>query len=103
VEGFPPFVVARVGGDEFALCIGGDCSEEEAAMVADKMVQAIARPFLLQEGPADISASVGVALYPEDGVQLDDLLRHADDAMYAAKKGGKNSYRLYSELAEKPA
>ena len=55
------------------------------------------------EGPADVSASVGVALYPEDGVQLDDLLRHADDAMYAAKKGGKNSYRLYSELAEKPA
>jgi diguanylate cyclase (GGDEF)-like protein/hemerythrin-like metal-binding protein len=96
-------VVARVGGDEFAFLLGGDCGHEDAKLVAEKIVKAIARPFLLEERPADLSASVGVALYPEDGVQLDDLLRHADDAMYTAKKGGKNSYRLYSELAEKPA
>ena len=90
-------VVARVGGDEFALLLSGDCGREDAKLVAQKIVNAIARPFLLEEGPADVGASVGIALFPEDAQKLDDLVRQADDAMYSAKKGGKNSYRLHSE------
>jgi diguanylate cyclase (GGDEF)-like protein len=89
--------VARVGGDEFALLLSGDCGREDAKLVAQKIVNAIARPFLLEEGPADVGASVGIALFPEDAQKLDDLVRQADDAMYSAKKGGKNSYRLHSE------
>ena len=87
-------VVARVGGDEFTIYLGGNCPRDGACKIAEKVVAAIAQPFDLDGHQAQVGASVGIALYPTDSVNLDELVRQADEAMYVAKKSGKNSYRL---------
>jgi len=82
--------VARMGGDEFAIALSGVSDAEQAEKMAAEVVKILARPFQLQEGPATVTASVGLALYPQDADTLDALIRRADMAMYAAKRGGKN-------------
>ena len=88
-------VVARIGGDEFVIHIGGNCNKNKAELVASKIVESLSSPFNLDEGTANVGASVGIALYPKDGKDAETLLKNSDAAMYAAKKSGKNSYRLY--------
>ncbi len=81
--------VARLGGDEFAIILESTRSAAHSMLVAKKLVESIERPFRLQAGDAKISASVGVAIYPEHGDTADTLLQHADRAMYRAKRDGK--------------
>ena len=86
--------VARLGGDEFAVIlpmIGGRAEVEE---VARRVVAALAQPFALAGGEARISASVGVAIYPEHGADLEHIRASADAALYAVKAAGRNGYRL---------
>jgi diguanylate cyclase (GGDEF)-like protein len=92
-------VVARLGGDEFALVLSelsrDDNMSLDAAAVAERVVDAMAQPFYLEGQQLFVSASVGIASYPEDGADADALLKSADTAMYGAKKNGRNNYQFY--------
>ena len=82
--------IARLGGDEFTVLLPGITAPESAGVLADKLVQAMARPFVVEGDERFLSASVGIALYPHDGTSADALLRNADTAMYRAKATGRN-------------
>ncbi len=89
-------LVARLGGDEFVVLIEELRDAGQAAAVARKVLSEIARPCTLPDGvPAQVSASVGVSILPDDADDARDLMRHADAAMYLAKQEGKNCYRLF--------
>lgn len=86
--------VARLGGDEFAVILPKISSHDEVEEVARRIVNMLSRPFNLSAGEAHVSASVGVAIYPENGQSLAELVASADAALYAAKEGGRNTYRM---------
>lgn len=88
--------VARYGGDEFVLILESYHSEESIVSTLERIHQTIARPFALVGHSLQVSCSIGVALYPAHGLDLDTLLRSADAAMYEAKGARKGSYRFYS-------
>ncbi len=85
-------MVSRIGGDEFAFILRNLGSINDCQGILDRLLQEIAAPINLGGQDCRVSASVGVALYPYDGISSDDLLVYADLAMYRAKKGGKNRY-----------
>ena len=87
--------VARVGGDEFVVLLSVVEGETDALMVAEKIRVAMVRPFEIKGQALEISASIGLALYPEHGVDEQTLARHADEAMYQSKKDGRNRVTLY--------
>ncbi|TVP89940.1 MAG: EAL domain-containing protein [Pseudomonadaceae bacterium] len=93
--------VARMGGDEFTLLLGGVRDREEALStsvhVAEKVLEALAPAFILQEREFFISASIGIALYPQDDLDAERLLKHADTAMYHAKETGKNNFQFFQQ------
>lgn len=89
-------LVARVGGDEFLMLIQGDHVEQAAAFVAEKILAALARPFRVDGREYSFTGSVGVALYPRDGENAEELIRRADASMYQAKADGRNGFRLYN-------
>lgn len=86
--------LARIGGDEFVLLVELD-EPEDAVGVAAKQVNLVARPFRVAEQNLQISASVGIVLYPGNGTDQLELLRNADAAMYHAKSAGKNAYSFF--------
>ena len=88
--------VARLGGDEFAMILGEITSAGDAEEVARRALEALAQPFVLKEGTAEVSGSIGIAFYPDHGSDATSLQRHADAALYAAKSDGRNRYRVYS-------
>lgn len=87
--------VARLGGDEFALLLGSLDSAQEGREVLGRLLTRIAQPYTVDRGIARISASIGYTLVPGDEGDPDTLLRHADQAMYLAKQGGRNRVVLY--------
>ncbi len=87
--------VGRLGGDEFACVLSNLARPDDAALVAQKVVLAMARPFMLSNQEVYISASLGIGVYPSDGIDADTLLRNADTAMYRAKLRGRNGYQFY--------
>ena len=87
--------VCRMGGDEFALLISDASAREMIEEVAQRILAAIGKPFSLHGVKAWISASLGIAIYPEDGENLETLFKHADIAMYEVKKVGRNNYLYY--------
>ncbi len=87
--------VARLGGDEFVVLLPTIVTRQDACSVAEKIRCALNRPFMTPAGVLlTISCSIGIALYPEHGDKERDLLRAADEAMYCAKKGGRNAIEL---------
>ena len=89
-------VVSRIGGDEFTVVLGGLEAAEDAAMVARKILHALRHPFSLKdEMRVIVSASIGIASYPDCGDDIDTLMRSADVAMYQAKRDGRNLYAFY--------
>lgn len=93
--------VSRLGGDEFTVLIRNLHSPSGAVHTAEKIIHALSRPFRIGMHNCNISASVGLSLYPANGTDAETLLKKADMAMYMAKKSGKNCYRLYiDELSE---
>ena len=92
--------IARLSGDEFAFLLENVESRVQAASVAAKIQQVISEPFIIEGALINISASVGVSLYPGDGQDGDLLLRRADEAMYLVKHGGKNGYQFFSAESE---
>ncbi len=87
--------VARLGGDEFAVLLLGLRAVEEYAASLNRLLEAISQPIEIKGKLFEVSASIGVALFPMDDQDADTLLRHADQAMYSAKQSGKNRYYLY--------
>lgn len=89
--------VARLGGDEFAILFGDLASSEDYKMLLDRVLQHTREPILLGNDVAKVSTSIGVTLYPLDKSSPEDLLGHADIAMYHAKESGKSQYKLYDK------
>ena len=87
--------LARMGGDEFVLIMPELNDKTVAGEIADKFLAALQQPFYLGSNEAQISASIGIAFYPEDGSSMDELIRHADIAMYNVKAQGKNGHAFY--------
>ncbi len=87
--------VGRLSGDEFAVMVSNLAKADDAGMVAQKIVEALAAPFDLSGQQAYISASIGIALYPSDGGDANTLIKNADTAMYRAKSQGRNGYQFY--------
>jgi len=90
-------VVARMGGDEFMILLQEIGSVDDASATATKIVDSFGHPFIVNNRSLHITTSVGVAIYPDDGTDMDTLMRNADVAMYRAKEEGRNSFRLFSE------
>ncbi len=88
--------VARLGGDEFLIVLKEISSAEDAERVAQKVIQVMNEPFLLEGKEVYLGASIGITLYPRDGDDHHELLRHADAAMYKAKHEGRNTYRFFT-------
>lgn len=89
-------VVARLGGDEFVVMLPELADEQEVAVVARKLLSAVMRPVTLRGHECRVTASIGVALYPENGTDEETLIKSADMAMYLAKEEGKNDFRFFS-------
>ncbi|MCK9418777.1 MAG: EAL domain-containing protein [Nitrospirae bacterium] len=89
--------IARQGGDEFTILITEINQSPYAAIVAQRFLETLARPFMIAGHEVFITASIGVALYPIDGEDLDTLLKNADIAMYEAKSRGKNNYQYFQQ------
>lgn len=88
--------VCRIGGDEFTVILESIKKSEDAAAVARKIVETMSEPFKLQDTVVYVGASVGIALYPYDGITFEDLVKHADAAMYEAKENGRGQFRFAS-------
>jgi diguanylate cyclase (GGDEF)-like protein/PAS domain S-box-containing protein len=87
--------LARIGGDEFVAVLAELTSVEDCEPVLERLLQATSTPVTVGDVVLNVSASIGVTLYPQDNVDADQLMRHADQAMYLAKESGKNRYHLF--------
>ena len=87
--------LARQGGDEFTIVLPELRDRQDAKAIADKFLESLHQPFDLNGHEVHISASIGIAIYPGDGETIDELLRHADIAMYQVKALGKNGHSFY--------
>ncbi len=89
--------VARLGGDEFTILLPSISLPIEAATVAERVLKAVETPFLHGNTELHVGASIGITIYPNDGMDADTLIKNADMAMYHAKELGKNIYQFYRE------
>lgn len=87
--------IARVGGDEFMLLLDRYKTPRELTDIADKLLQAVVAPFAINGQELQISASIGIAVFPQDGTEAQALMKNSEIAMYRAKHNGKNNYQFY--------
>jgi len=95
--------VARRGGDEFTVLLPDLHGTANVAQTAQKLINRIAAPFYLQDDVIHLSASIGITMYPKDGTDSKDLIRNADQAMYAAKNAGRNQFRFFTKAMKDAA
>lgn len=99
--------VARFGADEFAILLrsahGAGADPQAAGRAAQSIIEAMAEPFLIGEETLHLSASVGITHYPEDAVDMESLVKHANQAMYTAKQQGRNRYAYFSHIMQERA
>jgi diguanylate cyclase (GGDEF)-like protein/PAS domain S-box-containing protein len=88
--------VARLGGDEFVLLLNSSGSADEVRVVLERMLLTVSQPWMTEQGEYQITCSIGVALYPDDGLDAQTLLKHADSAMYRAKDSGGNNFQFFT-------
>lgn len=92
--------IARLGGDEFTVLVEGIGAIEQAEAIARRILDALQTPLFIDGNEIVVTSSVGIALYPVDDCTLDELLKHADMAMYRAKEMGRNVFHLYSDAMQ---
>jgi diguanylate cyclase (GGDEF)-like protein/PAS domain S-box-containing protein len=92
--------VGRLGGDEFAIVLDGARLPADAALVGERIVAAMAEPLSLEGHRLTLAASIGIAVYPDDGTDAATLLKNADAAMYEVKQAGRNGFRFSAHPAE---
>jgi diguanylate cyclase (GGDEF)-like protein len=102
-EDVQPIPLARMGGDEFTILLPSIEETEDALVAAHRVRELIGRPFVVEGQALFVTASIGVAIYPDDASDADTLLMHAETAMYAAKDNGKNTCQYYSASLTKRA
>lgn len=90
--------VARLGGDEFVILLNNVNEENDVALVAQKVIDLIGKPFMIAGYQADIGCSIGISIYPTHGSDRFTLLRQADAAMYLAKEKGRNNFQFFSHF-----
>ena len=88
--------VARLGGDEFTVILEGIHHVDDAGRVANKILESVSAPYRLGGRDLIITTSIGIAIYPIDGENIEELLKGADIAMYSAKEGGRNQYQYFT-------
>lgn len=93
----------RLGGDEFVAILAEVKRSEHAAVVAEKIIEAAAKPYLVAGQEIVETLSIGISLYPDDGGDVGTLVRNADVAMYAAKEAGRNTYQFFSTTMDQKA
>ncbi len=89
--------VARMGGDEFVLVLVDQADEQAVSSEVCRIAETFGKPFVLGDQELFVTGSVGVAFYPQDGVELGPLLKNAESAMYRAKESGRNEVKFYTE------
>lgn len=89
--------IARMGGDEFAILLTGIHGTDEVTEVADLILSLLVQPFIIERQELFVSGSIGIALFPHDSVNLDELFTFADTAMYSAKRKGRNNFQFYTQ------
>ncbi|GFO58026.1 hypothetical protein GMST_03510 [Geomonas silvestris] len=89
--------VARLGGDEFVIALGNLRQIAGAEIVAGKVLKALTEPYLIEGHELRVGTSIGISIYPDDGSELEDLIKKADLALYAAKEQGRGCYRRYAD------
>ncbi|MGN6452066.1 MAG: putative bifunctional diguanylate cyclase/phosphodiesterase, partial [Steroidobacteraceae bacterium] len=94
-------LVVRMGGDEFVVVMRGIKSTEEVNDAATRINRALSAPMVVDGRTLVTTVSIGVALYPSDGADMGELLRHSDTAMYQAKDRGRNNFQLFSQSMDK--
>lgn len=99
----PTEMIARLGGDEFTVVLESVRESADAAIVAGRILGLLKEPFLLGGQEVVIGASIGITTFPEDGADVDTLLRNADVAMYQAKERGKNHFEFYNDSMHRMA
>jgi diguanylate cyclase (GGDEF)-like protein len=84
--------IARVGGDEFLIIANDVHIPKIAEQIAEKVINSVSSPIAFNGGQAFVGSSIGIALYPNDGQDIDQLIKQADKAMYRAKNAGKDNF-----------
>jgi len=92
--------LARIGGDEFVAVLADLTSVEGCEPILERLLQAASEPVIIDDIVLNVSASVGVTFYPQDNVDADLLMRHADQAMYKAKESGRNRYHIFDTVQD---
>jgi diguanylate cyclase (GGDEF)-like protein/PAS domain S-box-containing protein len=95
--------VARMGGDEFTIILGELEDLRSIDRIARSILQSLSEPFLIDTETVYLSVSVGITVYPDDTTKIDELLKNADQAMYAAKEAGRNSFRYFTRAMQDTA
>ncbi len=95
--------VARLGGDEFTVILGEHSIIGTEELIAQKILDCLAVPFLLNTETIYLSASIGITVYPEDATSSEELIKNADRSMYAAKKAGRNQYQYFTASMQENA
>jgi diguanylate cyclase (GGDEF)-like protein len=89
--------ISRLGGDEFTIVLEELHTPDDATVIAQKLIALFKEPFVVGGNEFYLSCSIGISIYPDNGMQAEDLLRNADAAMYRAKEQGRNTFQFYTE------
>lgn len=90
-------MIARLGGDEFTLIVNNIREPDHAALIARRIIEEVPRPVHISGHEIQVTTSIGIAMYPQDGGDANSLLKHADTAMYKAKSSGRNNYQFFRQ------
>jgi diguanylate cyclase (GGDEF)-like protein len=99
----PDAIVARMGGDEFIILVSSIVGVNDAITVAERILDVLSEPYTIAGNDIFTSPSIGISMFPNDGLTAEDLLRNADMAMYSAKRGGKQLYKVHSGAMDEAA